>query len=302
MEKLIERAGEMFKETGLNFVDDAFVREMFDIARRALDEDLGSRGDITTKAVCAESMRGEAEIMLNESAIVAGMAMAHIVFSLLDERIEFSKFKDDGERGEPGEIIAEVSGPLSSILQGERVALNFLSHLSGIATATYQFTEIASKYGVKVSDTRKTMPNMRKLQKYAVKVGGGKPHRMGLYDEILIKDNHIAIAGGVRQSIEAVRGLYGEDVWMEVEVSTIDQLREALELKPAMIMLDNMNPETVIECVKICEGKVELEVSGGINISNMEVFARTGIDRIAIGALTHSVKSVDMNLEILGIS
>jgi nicotinate-nucleotide pyrophosphorylase (carboxylating) len=225
------------------------------------------------------------------------------VFKVLYSGIKFNKFLNDGDRFKNGTKLLEIYGSLRAILTGERTALNFLTHLSGVATLTSQFVDKVRGTKAKILDTRKTIPGLRELEKHAVKMGGGENHRFGLYDAVLIKDNHIAAAGGIRQAVEKVKeSSRGSCSWsfVEVEVENLEQLREALSCDDVdRIMLDNMSIEDIKKAVEITNGKAKLEVSGGVNLDTVRTIAETGIDYISVGALTHSAKAIDLSLEIL---
>lgn len=265
------------------------------IVKRALREDIG-KGDITTNLLIPKGVKTEARIIAKEKGILAGLKVARLVFKTLDKEVRFSSHLRDGDEVYPGEVIAILYGEARALLMGERTALNFLQRLSGIATLTRKFVERCKGTGVKILDTRKTTPGLRSLEKYAVRVGGGKNHRMGLYDMILIKDNHIIMTGGIDKAIKRVRGKRK----VEVEVKNLKEFREALRLKVKRIMLDNMGVREVKKAVEIAKGRMKLEVSGGINLKNVRKFAETGVDYISVGALTHSAKALDISMEIEG--
>ena len=237
------------------------------IIERALSEDIG-RGDITTSAIVREEREGSGVFLAKESFVLAGLFVAGRVFEILDPKASFLANRGEGDEVEEGEVIAEVTGSVSSLLSGERVALNFLQRMSGIATLTRKVVELTNGYPVLILDTRKTTPGLRILEKYAVRVGGGRNHRFGLDDGVLIKDNHIKIAGGIREAISRIKQCLPHTLKIEVEVSTIAELREAIEAGADIVMLDNMSKEEIVEAVKIAEGRVKLEVSGGVNLDN----------------------------------
>jgi nicotinate-nucleotide pyrophosphorylase (carboxylating) len=268
-------------------------------AKSALKEDAGG-GDITTEALIPAGAFLRAVIIARQSGIIAGLPAAGEVFRMLDKDIKFDIKIPDGAPVRPGQPVAEVSGSARAVLTGERTALNIIGRLSGIATAAGLFAKKAGKYGVKIMDTRKTSPGLRALEKYAVSAGGGHNHRMGLYDAVLIKDNHIYASGKpIRELVEEAREKTGGRVSIEAEVSDLDELRDALVGEPDIILLDNMTPETVGKAVKIARKKspsVLLEVSGNITLSNVEEYAASGADMISVGALTHSVKNFDFSL------
>lgn len=271
------------------------------LVKLALAEDVG-RGDITTEATVPRDKTGKAVVIAKESGVIAGIEVAREVFRNLDKKIKFLPRWRDGKMARKGEIIAALSGPVRGILTGERVALNFLQHLSGIATLTKQFVSRVAGRGsrVKILDTRKTVPGMRALEKYAVKVGGGENHRFGLYDAVLIKDNHIKIAGGVKNAAARVRGQGARRNKIEIEAKTIPEVKEAIEAGADRILLDNMTVGTMKAAVKLCKkAKVKTEASGGVNLNNVRAIAKTGVDYISIGALTHSAKALDISLKII---
>ncbi|MFN3479471.1 MAG: carboxylating nicotinate-nucleotide diphosphorylase [Thermodesulfovibrionales bacterium] len=267
------------------------------ILRIAIEEDVGY-GDITTLSVIPEEKRARAVIISKGNFIVAGIPFAQEVFSLIDPDINFTTFYNDGSRVKKRDIIAEITGRARAILTGERVCLNLLQRLSGIATMTAAFVEKIKDLNVKIVDTRKTTPSLRFLEKYAVRVGGGYNHRFGLYDGILIKDNHIEASGSIINAIEAARR-YHHLSRIEVEVENVNDLKEALKGGADVVMLDNMTIEEMKEAVRLAKGKVILEASGNINLNNVRAVAETGVDLISIGAITHSAPAVDMSMKIV---
>ncbi len=267
------------------------------IIKQAINEDLGG-GDITTQAIISPAQKTKAIILVKESGMVAGLEVAREVFKQIDLRIKFVSKVKDGARVKKGQIVALLSGPARGILSGERVALNFLQRLCGIATLTNQFVKRGKGVRVRILDTRKTTPGLRALEKYAVKMGGGENHRMGLYDAILIKDNHIKLAGGVEEAIIAAKLTLPRKP-IEVEANTISEVKQAISAGANRILLDNMNIKTLRESVKLCKkAGIKTEASGGINLNNVGVIARSGVDYISIGALTHSAKALDISLKI----
>ncbi len=265
----------------------------------ALEEDIGS-GDITTDSVVPPGHRSEAYLVAKTGGVIAGLDLAALVLRTLDPDLAFTALVADGEEVARGAILATLSGSTRAILSGERVALNFLQRLSGIATATRRAVEAASRSSPRVAivDTRKTTPGLRALEKYAVRCGGGRNHRFGLYDAILLKDNHIAVAGGIKPALEAARRAASPLVKIEVEVETIAQVEEALEAGAQLIMLDNMDEEQMREAVTRIGGRALIEASGGVTPERLGRIAATGVDLISMGALTHSVRAVDISLEI----
>ena len=267
------------------------------LVRAALIEDLGLAGDLTTNAIVPPDAKTRALFVARKPGVVAGLDLAKLAFELVDPSLSFSVVKPDGAHVEAGETIASVSGKAAPILIGERVALNFLGHMSGIATATARFVEAVESHGAKIVCTRKTTPGLRAIEKYAVRAGGGQNHRFGLYDEVLIKDNHIAIAGSVTAALRRARHGVGHMVKIEVEVDSLDQLREALIEKPDVILLDNMSPAQLTEAVRIVGGRAITEASGGVSPENVAAIAASGVDLIAIGWLTHSAPTLDIGLD-----
>ncbi|MGB9857898.1 MAG: carboxylating nicotinate-nucleotide diphosphorylase [Dictyoglomaceae bacterium] len=268
------------------------------IVEKALEEDIGC-SDITTESIVPEDLNIKAYIIAKEEGIIAGIFVAEEVFKFLDKNIKFLPRISEGEKVEKGEIIIEIYGKAKAILSGERTALNFLQRLSGIATFTNYCVSLAKPYNVKILDTRKTTPLLRILEKYAVKVGGGENHRFALYDMVLIKDNHIKIAGGITEAIRRVREKVSPFYKIEVETENLEQVKEALENKVDIIMLDNMDIETIKKAVEIINGKALIEVSGNIKPEDIKIIAPLGINFISMGKLTHSVKSLDISLEIM---
>jgi len=263
----------------------------------ALAEDVGP-GDVTTQATIPEGATGEAVILAKAHGVLAGLPVAAEVFRRVDRGIRFEELAQDGEPVAPGDVVARLSGPLRGILTGERVALNFLSHLSGIATLTAEFVTAVAPYRAVILDTRKTTPGWRSLEKYAVRCGGGRNHRLGLYDMVLIKDNHIAACGSLGEAVRRVRAA-GVKVPIEVEVKDLDELAEALSLEVDRILLDNMDLEELREAVRLAGGKVPLEASGGVTLENVAQVAACGVDFISVGAITHSAPALDLSLEII---
>ena len=263
----------------------------------ALKEDIGA-GDKTTSYLVDPSLQGRATVLAKEELVVAGMAPFKRVFQLLTPGIEFLFAEQDGEFIEKGALIAELQGPFGALLTGERTALNLLQHLSGVATRTAQFVERIKPYEAALLDTRKTTPGMRMLEKEAVRIGGGLNHRMGLFDGILIKDNHIAACGGITHAIKKAQAARNPLLKIEVEVCTIPELIEALDAGPDMIMLDNMSVDDIKKAVEIAGGGIPLEVSGNVTLENIEAVAQTGVTYISVGAVTHSARAVDISMEI----
>jgi nicotinate-nucleotide pyrophosphorylase (carboxylating) len=265
--------------------------------RAALLEDLGRAGDLTTDAIVPADARTTCALVARQAGVVAGLDFALWAFRLIDPRIEFHVSLPDGSRLKPGDLIATVTGPARGILTGERVALNFLSHLSGVASATCGIADAIEGTKAQVCCTRKTMPGLRAAQKYAVRVGGGSNHRFGLDDAVLIKDNHVAIAGGVKPAVERARAGVGHLVKIELEVDTLDQLREAMSLRVDAVLLDNMGPDLLREAVSIVDGRAITEASGRIRPETAPAIAASGVDLLSVGWLTHSAQVLDIGLD-----
>ncbi len=265
----------------------------------ALEEDLGDLGDITTQSLNKDE--GRAVLISKDTGILAGSEIFQAVFKRLDPQIDIQFFFKDGQSLEPGDKVSQITGQSRAILTAERTALNFLSFLSGIATRTRLFIETASRYGkAQILDTRKTLPGFRSLSKYAVKVGGGKNHRNGLYDMILIKDNHIDLSGSITRAVEAVQKKWGARFTIEVECRNIGEVKEALASKVDIIMLDNLDLDKIKEAVSIARvhGRTQLEASGGIDLEKIKLLSSTGIDFISVGRITHSIEAFDFSLQI----
>ena len=284
------------------FKDLAAQAEVQQLIAMALTEDLGERGDVTTRSLMGEEEQLSAVIVSRQSCRLAGQDIAVAVFKAIDAALEITKVKEDGEDLQPGDVCMQIQGAVLSVLSAERTALNFLQRLSGTATLTRSFTEIVKSYGTMILDTRKTTPGWRRLQKYAVFCGGGANHRMGLFDRVMLKDNHRnhwlqAGKGTLADAVAAARKAY-PDLLVEIEVESTEDLQIALQARPDWVLLDNMLPEMMSDCVVLCDGRTRLEASGGITIENLEAVAATGVDAISLGCLTHSVTSVDLSLEI----
>jgi len=266
--------------------------------RRALLEDLGRRGDITTDAIVAAGATATARMVVKTGGRIAGIGVAGGVFHVLDPGLRFEALCGDGADVPAGATIAVVRGSARSILSGERTALNFLAHMSGIATATREIVGIVAPYKARVVCTRKTTPGLRTLEKYAVRAGGGFNHRFGLDDAVLIKDNHIVVAGGVAEAINRVRQTTGHMVKVEVEVDSLEQLETALTGDIDAVLLDNMTVEMLCEAVRLVDGRVRTEASGGITPQSAGAVAASGVDLLSMGWLTHSVPALDVSLDI----
>ena len=263
----------------------------------ALEEDLGQAGDITTDAIVPAGTVGEAAIVARQQGVIAGLDLAAAAFTALDADVRFKRLVEDGEKVAAGATIAEISGGSRALLTGERTALNFLGRLSGIATLTAAFVEAVDGTGARIACTRKTTPGLRALEKYAVRAGGGINHRFGLYDAVLVKDNHISAAGGLAHALKRLRARADHMVKIEVEVETLHQLEEALTFPIDAVLLDNMDVTTLARAVKLVAGRVKIEASGGVNLENVRAIASTGVDLVSVGALTHSPRNLDSSLE-----
>ena len=267
------------------------------IIQRALDEDLGD-GDVTTLCTIPAEATMSGDFIAKADGIVAGLEVARLTFALIDERVQVSFSIRDGDAVTTGQVFGSVSGPTRSLLSGERTALNFLQRMSGIATATRRFMDAVKPYRAIILDTRKTAPGLRLLDKWAVYLGGGMNHRVGLFDMVLIKNNHITAVGSITAAIERVRECDDRRRLIEVEVRTLDELREALVLQPDRILLDNMSLDQMREAVSITQGRIPLEASGNVTLETINAIAATGVDYISSGALTHSVKALDISLTL----
>jgi len=268
--------------------------------RAALLEDLGRAGDLTTDSIVPAEARTTCALMARQTGVVAGLDYALTAFRLIDPAIEIRVERPDGTRLRPGDRIATVSGPARGILTAERTALNFLSHLSGVASAARGIADAIAGTRAQVCCTRKTMPGLRAAQKYAVRVGGGSNHRFGLDDAVLIKDNHVAIAGGVRAAVERARAGVGHLVKIELEVDTLDQLAEAMTLRVDAVLLDNMGPDLLARAVAMVDGRAVTEASGRIRPETAPAIAASGVDLLSVGWLTHSATVLDIGLDHVG--
>ena len=271
--------------------------DIIDSIRRALEEDIRN-GDVTTNSIVSENASLRGRIIAKQNGVVAGLHVAEAVWRELDERVNFAAKIDDGSRVANKTVLAEVAGPARALLTGERTALNFLGRMSGIATLTREFVDAVTTTKAIILDTRKTAPGLRSTDKLAVRIGGGQNHRTGLFDMVLIKDNHIDFAGSITAAVTRVREA-GLRVEIEVEARTLDHIREALALGVERILLDNMSFEVMREAVQITAGRAKLEASGNVSLTNVLEVARTGVDYISVGALTHSPKVFDVSLEFL---
>ncbi len=268
------------------------------IIQLALDEDLGL-GDITSDNIFTPQDRARAVVVAKEDLVLSGMDIARQTFWLVDETLSFRALKHDGDLVKKGEKVLELEGRTLSILKGERTALNFMQRMSGIATASREYAEIAKPYGVMIVDTRKSQPGMRKLDKYAVRCGGARNHRMSLSDSVMIKDNHIAAAGSITAAVKRIKNAIGHTPKIEVETTNLEEVKEALQAGADIIMLDNMTPQQAAEAVQFIAGRAITEVSGGVNKQNLAEYCQAKPDVISSGALTHSVPSKDLSLKII---
>jgi len=273
------------------------LSDIDNIIINSLKEDMPS-GDITTDNIIDENATSVAKMIAKDSGVIAGLDVAKRVFELLDQEVKFEKHVEDGQWVNKGDIIATIQGKTRALLKGERTALNLLQRLSGIATKTRQYADKIKHLKAKVVDTRKTTPGLRILEKYAVRVGGGTNHRFCLSDGVLIKDNHIKAAGGIKKAIELVRAKIPHTIKIEVETETIDEVLEAIDGKADIIMLDNMGLDIMKEAVKIINGKAIVEASGNVNLDSIVEIAETGVDIISVGSLTHSVNAFDISMKI----
>ena len=267
------------------------------LVRAALREDLGQAGDLTTDSIVPDDQVSTVVLVSRERGVVAGTACAALAWQLVDPRIEVRWAMQDGARVHPGDTIGSATGPTRGLLSGERVALNFLGHLSGVATGTAAIADAVAHTGARVVDTRKTIPGLRALQKYAVRCGGGGNHRFGLDDAVLIKDNHIAAAGGLAEAVTRARANVEHLVKIEVEVDTLDQLRQLLTLPVDAVLLDNMGPDQLREAVDLVAGRLVTEASGRITPESAVAVAESGVDLISVGWLTHSARVLDIGLD-----
>lgn len=270
-----------------------------DAVRAALREDLGRAGDITSLATIPANAAATAVIATRKPGRLAGLALAACAFAEIDPSVSFVSLRNDGDELKAGDVIARATGPARAILAGERVALNYLCHLSGIATETARLVAMVAHTRARICCTRKTTPGLRAFEKYAVRCGGGWNHRFGLDDAILIKDNHIAVAGGVGNAIRAARAFSGHLVKIEIEVDTLEQLAEAVSDGPDVVLLDNMKPEILRKAVALVAGRAQTEASGGITLETVAAVAETGVDYISSGWITHSAPALDLGLDVI---
>jgi nicotinate-nucleotide pyrophosphorylase (carboxylating) len=270
------------------------------LIRCALEEDIGA-GDITTLSTVARDARGKGLFRAKHDGVAAGLILIEKVFSFLDADVEVRCLARDGDAVKQGAVVAEAEGPIRALLMGERTALNFLQRLSGTATLTRRYVDAVKDFPCKIIDTRKTTPGFRTLEKYAVRMGGGTNHRLGLYDAALVKDNHIVAAGSIAGAVEKVRRQAPFMAKIEVECSTLVQVREALDARADVIMLDNVNPKEMAEAVRVINKRAWVEASGGITIETLREVAATGVDFISVGALTHSAPALDFNMKVAAL-
>ena len=275
-------------------LDEVLLRPLVEVA---LTEDLGRRGDVTSQATIPADMQAKLEIKARQAGVICGMDLARLSFAMVDPQIEFVAQVADGEWVDAGTVLASVGGNARHLLTAERTALNFMTHLSGIATDTRKIVDSVAEYPAQITCTRKTIPGLRIVQKYAVRCGGGRNHRLGLDDAILIKDNHIAIAGDIKTAIKQAQDFAGHLIPIEVEVDTLAQLAQALDAGVSLVLLDNMSPEILAQAVTMCKGRARTEASGGITPETVQAAAKTGVDFIAMGYLTHSTTALDIGLD-----
>lgn len=282
----------------LTTLHDASIARLVEIA---LHEDIQT-GDVTSEATIADNTYGTAQFRVKQDGVVCGLSIAALVFSSLDNTVTWTEHVGEGKGVEAGRVVAEVEGPMRILLAGERTALNFMQRMSGVATLTRHYVRAVEGTRVTVLDTRKTIPGWRLLDKYAVRTGGAANHRFGLYDMVMIKDNHVDAAGGITAAVQRTRNfLQGETIRIEVETRSMDEIREALACEGVhRIMFDNFTPELMREAVQLVNHRVETEASGGITLENIRAYAETGVDFISIGALTHSAVALDISMKISG--
>ena len=269
--------------------------------RAALLEDLGRAGDITSNATIGPERQATAEMNSREAGVISGLPLAEAAFRLIDPAIRFEALVTDGARVEPGTMIARISGPARGLLSAERVALNYLMHLSGVATHTARFADAIAHTSAKVTCTRKTIPGLRAVEKYAVRCGGGSSHRYGLDDAILIKDNHIAVAGGIAEALRAAKAFAGHLVRVEIEVDTLEQFQVVLDEGADVCLLDNMGPDTLSQAVAMnrsAGGRITLEASGNVNLDTIKAIAETGVDYISTSKITMAAPTLDIGLDM----
>jgi nicotinate-nucleotide pyrophosphorylase (carboxylating) len=277
-----------------DFIFTAAVHRLIDLA---LEEDIGS-GDITTQCLIPSGARSEGAIIAKEPLVLAGLAIAENVFRRLDPGIDFQADASDGDKVAKGDVVVRLEGDLAGMLTAERTALNFLQRLSGIATNVSAYVQVIGERPVRLVDTRKTTPGWRVLEKYAVRMGGGSNHRMGLFDAVLIKDNHIAGCGGIEAAVKRARDRVSHLTKIEVEAATMTEVREAIAAGADVIMLDNMDLKTIVEATRLIDHRALVEISGGVTTDGLQALAESGVDLISVGALTHSARAVDLSMKI----
>lgn len=275
-------------------LDDILLQPIVDMA---LAEDLGRRGDVTSQATIPADLQAKLTLNVREDGVISGLDLARISFATVDKDIEFIQLANDGDKVTAGTTLATVSGNARNLLTAERTALNFMTHMSGIASTTRTVVDLVADYPAQITCTRKTIPALRAIQKYAVRCGGGRNHRMGLDDAILIKDNHIAIAGDMPTAIAQAQALAGHLIPIEVEVDTLEQLQIALDSGVTFVLLDNMPPAVLEQAVAMCAGRAKTEASGGVTPETVVAVAKTGVDFIAMGYITHSTRALDIGLD-----
>ena len=278
-------------------MDKELLQAIDDLINRGLHEDVNT-GDITTNLLIPEGKQTTAVMIAKADGIIAGLQVAEAVFRKLDKDVKFIPTVNDGDKVKKGDLICSIEGAYRALLTGERLALNLLQRMSGIATETSKYVEAVKGYSTQILDTRKTVPGLRLLDKYAVKTGGGTNHRIGLYDMVLIKDNHISVAGGISNAVKAIKPKISSEIKIEVETTNLEEVQEAIDNHADIIMLDNMDNETMVRAVKLINGRAKVEASGNMKLERVREVAATGVDYISIGALTHSVTALDISQKI----
>lgn len=278
-------------------MDIELLQAIDELINRGLQEDVNT-GDITTNLLIPEGKQTTAVMIAKADGIIAGLQVAEAVFRKLDKDVKFIPAVNDGDKVKKGDLICSIEGAYRALLTGERLALNLMQRMSGIATETSKYVEAVKGYSTQILDTRKTVPGLRLLDKYAVKTGGGTNHRIGLYDMVLIKDNHISVAGGITNAVKAIKPKISSDIKIEVETTNLEEVQEAIDNHADIIMLDNMDNETMVRAVKLINGRAKVEASGNMNLERVREVAATGVDYISIGALTHSVTALDISQKI----
>lgn len=278
-------------------MDKELLHAIDELINSGLQEDVNT-GDITTNLLIPEGKQTTAVMIAKADGIIAGLQVAEAVFRKLDKNVKFIPAVNDGDKVKKGDLICSIEGAYRALLTGERLALNLLQRMSGIATETSKYVEAVKGYSTQILDTRKTVPGLRLLDKYAVKTGGGTNHRIGLYDMVLIKDNHISVAGGITNAVKAIKPHISSDIKIEVETTNLEEVQEAIDNHADIIMLDNMDNETMVRAVKLINRRAKVEASGNMNLERVREVAATGVDYISIGALTHSVTALDISQKI----